>query len=152
MFLDFAKLIASKVESARKVEGIITSLRSEIELKHKVLSQEMIESILKVEASVKRPRINATASDIIRAVANHYHLKQSALKGKQRVKNLVHARHIAMYLLKDELSLPLTEIGKWFSGRDHTSVLHAVKKIELELTSDDELQQDVSALRTTLSA
>lgn len=150
--IDIAKLIASKVESARKIEGIITSLRSEVELKKKLITPELVESILKIEVESKRPKIRATASDIIRAVANHFHLKQSALKGQSRVKNLVNARHIAMYLLKEELSLPLVEIGKWFSGRDHTSVLHAVKKIENDLQFEDMLQQDVSAIRMTLAA
>lgn len=150
--IDIAKLIASKVESARKIEGIITSIRSEVELKKKLITPELIESILKVEVQTKRPQIRATASDIIKTVANHFHLKQSALKGQSRVKNLVTARHIAMYLLKEELSLPLVEIGKWFSGRDHTSVLHAVNKIEADAQKDEVLQQTLSALRMNLVA
>lgn len=149
--IDIAKLIASKVESARKIEGIITSIRSEVELKRKEINPELVESILRVEVQTKRPQIRATASDIIKTVANHYHLKQSALKGQSRVKNLVTARHIAMYLLKEELSLPLVEIGKWFSGRDHTSVLHAVNKIEADAQKDEELQQILSALRMNLA-
>lgn len=150
--IEIAKLIASKVESARKIEGIITSIRSEVELKNKTLDTHLVESILKVEIQSKRPKIRATASDIIKTVANHYHLKQSELKGKSRVKNLVTARHIAMYLLKEELSLPLMEIGKWFSGRDHTSVIHAVRKVEDDLQRDEDLQQTVSALRMNLAA
>ncbi len=78
-------------------------------------------------------------------------MKQTALKGKRRVKSLVTARHIAMYLLKSELDLPLAEIGRWFSGRDHTSVLHAVRKVEKDLKNDNLIMRDVSALRTTLS-
>lgn len=150
--IDIAKLIASKVESARKLEGIITSIRSEVELKKKAITPELVEGILKLEITSKRPKIKATASDIIKTVANHFHFKQSALKGQSRVKSLVQARHIAMYLLKEELSLPLVEIGKWFSGRDHTSVLHAVRKIEDDLQKDDSLQQTVSALRMNLAA
>lgn len=150
--IELAKIIAAKVESARKIEGIITSLRSEVELKRKTISPELIEEILKTEIRSNTPRITASPSDIIRTVANHYHVKQVALKGKSRVKHLVTARHIAMYLLKKELSMPLTEIGRWFSGRDHTSILHATRKIEKELVSDQTLQQDLAAVRTTLAA
>ena len=57
-----------------------------------------------------------------------------------------------MYLLKKELSLPLAEIGRWFASRDHTSVLHAVRKVEKEIVLDEELRQDVSALQMTLAA
>lgn len=150
--IELAKIIAAKVESARKIEGIITSLRSEIELKGKTISAELIDEILRTEIKSTTPRITASPSDIIRTVANHYHVKQIALKGKSRVKHLVTARHIAMYLLKKELSMPLTEIGRWFSGRDHTSILHATRKIERDIVQDQLLQQDLSALRTTLAA
>jgi chromosomal replication initiator protein len=150
--IDLAKVIASKVESARKIEGIITSIRSEIELKHRELNLELIEDILQVEVEVKRPRIKVAPADVIKTVANHYHVKQSSLKGSSRLKSLVTARHIAMYLLKKELSLPLTEIGRWFASRDHTSVLHAVKKVEKDMALSDELRQDVSALQMTLAA
>lgn len=149
--INLAKEIASKVDSARKIEGVITSIRSEVELKGKTISPELISQLLESEVSDKRPQINASPSDIIKAVADHYKLKQTALKGKKRVKSLVTARHIAMFLLKTELDLPLIEIGRWFSGRDHTSVLHAVKKIEKDLVINDVIKRDVSALRTTLS-
>lgn len=150
--IELAKTIASRVESARKIEGIITSIRSEVELKHRLISPELIDDILKNEVEHKRPRIKAKPADIIKTVSDHYRIKQTALKGKNRVKNLVTARHIAMYLMKKELSLPLVEIGQWFSGRDHTSVLHAVHKIEEELRTNEIIQQDVSALRMTLAA
>jgi chromosomal replication initiator protein len=150
--IDLAKIIASKVESARKIEGIITSIRSEIELKKKELNQDLIEDILQVEVETKRLRIKVSPADVLKTVANHYHVKQSSLKGSSRLKSLVTARHVAMYLLKKELSMPLTEIGRWFASRDHTSVLHAVKKVEKEVVLNDEIRQDVSALQMTLAA
>ena len=152
MNIDLAKIIAAKVESARKIEGIITSIRSAIELQHRELNEDLLEELLQSEVEVKRARIKVAPAEIIKTVSNHYHVKQISVKGTSRLKNLVTARHIAMYLLKKELSLPLVEIGRWFTGRDHTSVLHAVKKIEKDLLFDEQLQQDVSALQTTLSA
>ncbi len=150
--IDIAKTIASKVESARKIEGIIISIRSEVELKGKTIDENLVNSLLNNEVVRKKAVINVTPSEIIKTVANHYRLKQTALKGKRRVKALVNARHIAMYLLKIELNLSFAEIGRWFSGRDHTSVLHAVRKIEKELKINDLVKRDVSALRTTLIA
>lgn len=148
--IELAKTIASRVESARKIEGIITSIRLAVELKKKEITPELIEEILSSEVAEKRPVIKASPQDVIKSVANHYHLKQAAIKGKRRVKSLVQARHIAMYILKEDLNLPLVEIGKWFSGRDHTTVLHAVNKIEDQILKDSAIQRDISALRMTL--
>lgn len=149
---DLARIIAAKVDSARKIEGVIKSIRSEVELKGKTISQELIAQILESETPEKKTHLNASPTDVIKAVADHYKLKQTALKGKRRVKSLVNARHIAMFLLKNELDLPLVEIGRWFSGRDHTSVLHAVRKIEKDLQTDEIIRRDISSLRLFLSA
>ena len=148
--IDMAKEIAAHVESARKIEGIITAIRSEVELKGKQITPELISSLVEHEQPTVR-RISASPSDVIKAVAVHFHLTQSSLKGKSRVKHLVGARHLTMYVMKQELSMPLVEIGRWFSGRDHTSVIHAVKKIDEDLKNSIQLQQDLSAIKTTLS-
>jgi len=150
--MDLAQIIASRVDSARKIEGIITSIRSEVELKKRQINIELIEDILGSETEKKRPLLKVTPSDVLRAVANHYHVKQAAIKGQRRVSALVQARHVAMYLFKEELHLPLTEIGKWFSNRDHTSALHAIRKIDAELNQNELLQRDISALRMSLQA
>lgn len=150
--MDIAQLIASRVDSARKIEGIITKLRSAVELQRKPISTELVESLLLTETDQQRTALKVSPSDVIRTVANHFHVKQSALKGQQRVAHLVKARHVAMYLLKEDLGLPLTEIARWFANRDHTSALHAVRKINQQLVKDELLQRDVSALRMSLTA
>lgn len=150
--IEDAKLIASKVDSARKIEGMIKSLRSEVELKKKVITPDLINELLKAEPGAEKVQLRVTPNDILRAVANHYHVKQASIKGQQRLQELVKARHVAMYLFKEDLQMPLVEIGRWFSNRDHTSALHATRKVEQMLKEDDLLQRDVSALRMSLNA
>ncbi|MDA1079634.1 MAG: chromosomal replication initiator protein DnaA [bacterium] len=151
--IDLAKRIAETVDSARKIEGIITLLRSAVELQGREVNTELIEQIISAQKPAEQHLSQRTSpSEVIKTVATHFSVKQIAIKGKSRVKNLVTARHIAMYLLKQELSLPLVEIGRWFANRDHTSVLHAVKKIEQELLYDQQLQQEVSFIRKSLQA
>jgi len=150
--MSIAQLIASKVDSARKIEGVIKLIKSAIELQNKELNEELINSILKTEKTNYTQKLKVTPQDIIKAVANHYHVKQTAIKGKVRVKSLVTARHVAMYLMDLELNIPLVEIGRWFSNRDHTTVIHAKKKINNKLSKDDLLQRDISALKMSLSA
>lgn len=153
MTMEIAQQIASQVDSARRIEGLIKRIKSAIELQNKELNTDLVAELLKAEnGSQTKTRLRVSANDVIRAVANHYHVKQSAIKGKRRVASLVKARHVAMYLLKEELHMPLTEIGRWFSNRDHTSALHATRKISDALQEDGHLQRDVSALRMSLSA
>lgn len=151
--IDLAQKIAASVDSARRIEGIIKKIRSAVELQGANINQELVENILKGELRQNHQKtIKVKPPEIIKTVANHYRVKQSALRGKKRSKELVRARHVTMYFLRNELRISLEEIGQWFSGRDHTSVIHAVKKIEQELLSDNELQQDVSAIKMSLMA
>jgi len=150
--MNLAQLIASKVDSARKIEGIINLLKSKQELEHRTIDQTLIEELLRLEGNKRPNLIKVQPEEIIKTVANHFRIKQSAVRGQSRMKDLVTARHIAMYLLRQELKLPLEEIGKWFSNRDHTSVLHATQKIEAQVIINDAIGQDVSALRMSLTA
>lgn len=149
--MELAQLIAAKVDSARRIEGIIKQLRSEVELKNREISEPLINSILHSTENLPRPdRLRVKPQEIIKTTANHFRVKQSAIKGKRRIKDLVNARHIAMFLLRTELKMPLEEIGRWFSGRDHTSVLHAIKKINKEIANETPMSRDISALKMSL--
>ena len=151
--IELAQRIASQVDSARRIEGIIKKIRSAVELQNLNIDSSLIDKILQTEVRQNQQKIiKAKPQDIIKTVANHYRMKQSAVRGKRRSKELVKARHIAMYLLRNELQIPLEEIGQWFSGRDHSSVIHAVKKIEQDLITDQNIQQDVSAMKMSLIA
>jgi chromosomal replication initiator protein len=150
--MGLAQHIASKVDSARRIEGIIKQLRSEVELKDQEITQELIERLVKAEAKPEKTILRVKPQEVIKTVANHYRIKQSAIKGKRRTKDIVNARHAAMFVLRKELNMPLEEIGKWFSGRDHTSVLHAVNKIEKEVIEEDLMRQDISAIKMSLTA
>lgn len=151
--IDLAQRIASQVDSARKIEGIVKRIRSAIELQNAQLNIDLIDKILQTEnKNISQKILKVKPQDVIKTVANHYRLKQSSVKGKSRSKELVKARHIAMFLLRTELQVSLEEIGQWFAGRDHSSVLHAIRKIETDAVSDAHLQQDISALKMSLTA
>jgi chromosomal replication initiator protein len=149
--IELAKQIAAKVDSARKIEGLIKRLKSAVELQNKEMNSELVDELLQKESNGIKTKLKVSPTEIISAVATHYHVKQSAIRGKRRVQALVKARHVAMYLLKEELHMPLTEIGRWFSNRDHTSALHATRKIKKALNEDQYLQRDVAALKTSLA-
>lgn len=148
--MELAQVIATRIDSARKLEGIIKSIKSEVELKHRAITPELIDELCKVEGEKPVQRLRVKPTDVIKTVADFYQLKQSELRGKVRVKSIVKARHIAMYFLKEDLKLPYMEVGRWFSNRDHTSAIHALRKVTEDMQHDQELRKEMQTLRIQL--
>ena len=84
---------------------------------------------------------------IINIVADYYNISSSQLTGKIRTGQIVLARHMAMYLIRDILDLPLKKIGDAFGGRDHTTVMSAIEKVENELKNNPLLVNVVEELK-----
>ncbi len=95
----------------------------------------------------KRVRIE----DIQRVVARHYNVSRTELLSNRRTRTIVKPRQVAMYLAKILTPRSLPEIGRRFGGRDHTTVLHAVRKIESMTSSDNTLAQEVELLKRLIS-
>jgi chromosomal replication initiator protein len=148
--MEFAQTIASQVDSARKLEGIVKKLQSELELKKRPLNHELINEILVEQHQSNYQHRRIHSKEVLSAVANHYSIKQKAICGTSRQKEIVIARHVAMYLLKVLLSLSYSEIGQLFSNRDHTSVMHGVNKIDTTIKKDELLAQEVAAIKTSV--
>ena len=91
-----------------------------------------------------------TLDDIIKAVSNHFNVKISDLKSTRRTRNIVYPRQIAMYLSKILTKKSLLDIGRSFGGRDHTTVIHSVKKIEKKIKDDKEIESDIRILEKSL--
>lgn len=148
--IELAQIIASHIDSARKLEGIVIRLKSEVELNHKPLDHNLVLAILGTEHQEEKLNRRLQPAEVLSAVANHYSIKQAVIKGQRRQKEIIHARHIAMFLLKAELDLSYGEIGKIFSNRDHTSVLHGVQKINEQIKQDEYLAQEIAAIKTSI--
>lgn len=88
-----------------------------------------------------------TVSEIQQVVSNHYRLSRSELLADRRQRPLVHARQIGMYLARKLTHKSLPDIGRFFGGRDHSTVLHACRKIEARLQADEDLAGEVELLR-----
>ncbi|MBE6141260.1 MAG: chromosomal replication initiator protein DnaA [Erysipelotrichaceae bacterium] len=84
---------------------------------------------------------------IINTVADYYSLIPSQITGKIRTGQIALARHIAIYLIRQELDVPLTKIGTMFGGKDHTTIMHAIKHVENELKTNPEMKEAVTQLQ-----
>ena len=146
--LDF---IAQRVsENIRELEGSFNRVVAFGRLTGEDLSLALAARALGDLAPAPRRRIPPPET-IIDAVAEYYGLPPQRLAGQARDRHLVHARHVAMYLLRYDGHRPLTEIGKMLGKRDHTTVMHGTEKIERTLATDPELRGELAAIRAALA-
>lgn len=89
---------------------------------------------------------------IINVVADYYNLTPSQLTGKIRTGQIALARHIAMYLIRNTLDIPLKKIGDMFGGKDHTTVMSGIQKVDNELKTDEDLRTAIDELKKRLKA
>jgi len=108
------------------------------------LAQESLSDILR--ASDRK----LTIEEIQRKVAEHYNIRLSDLIGPKRVRNIARPRQVAMYLAKQLTLRSLPEIGRRFGGRDHTTIMHGVRKIEELMATDSDLVDNLAMLRRAL--
>ena len=138
-------LVASRVQSnTRELEGAITKLD--------LLSHQhggVIDEALAVEALEGMPELqrpNITIGQIIEVVTVHYGVKVSDLQSKRRTKSIALPRQVAMYLGRQNTSLSLEEIGGYFGGRDHTTVLHANRQITTACQNEPAFKEELDGL------
>ena len=89
---------------------------------------------------------------IINVVADYYNLTSSQLTGKTRTGQIALARHIAMYLIRINIDIPLTKVGSTFGGRDHTTVMNGISKVESMLKTDEQLKAVINTLQKRLKS
>jgi len=110
------------------------------------LAQDCLADILR--ASDRK----VTVEEIQRKVSEHYNIRLSDIIGPKRVRTIARPRQVAMYLAKQLTSRSLPEIGRRFGGRDHTTIMHGVKRIEELKGHDHQIAEDLELLRRTLEA
>ena len=143
------EFLAQRISSnVRVLEGALTRLFAFAELVGREVSLEMAKECLSdiIRASEKK----VTIDEIIRKVADHYKLRVNDILSARRSRNVARPRQVAMYLAKNLTAKSLPEIGRRFGGRDHTTVIHAVKKINELKASDPAIEEDVELLRRML--
>jgi len=133
---DVRIFIATKTKSnVRELEGALTRLLAVSSVTGQPISLAMAHQTLKHLNTAVEKRISVDS--ILRAVAERFNLQPAQLKMKSNTRQIAYPRQIAMYLVKDLTHASLPEIGRYFGGKHHTTVLHSIQKIE-ELRQHDE--------------
>jgi chromosomal replication initiator protein len=146
---DVAFFVAKNVRAnVRELEGALRKVLAFAKFSHKEISIALAREALKDLLSIQNRQISV--ENIQKTVADFYKIKVADMYSKKRPASIARPRQIAMYLAKELTQKSLPEIGELFGGRDHTTVLHAVRKIGGERGKDSELNQQLHVLEQTL--
>lgn len=145
------EFLAHRITSnVRVLEGALTRLFAFASLVGREINMELTQDCL---ADVLRDsERKISVEEIQRKVSDHYNIRLSDMIGPKRLRSYARPRQVAMYLCKQMTSRSLPEIGRRFGGRDHTTVMHGVKRIEELKVSDDQIAEDLQLLRRALES
>ena len=132
----------------RELEGMLLRLGALSSLTKVEISLGMAREALK-EIIVDKSK-DITIEMIQKQVCDHFHLRLSEIKSDKRLKNIVFPRQIAIFLCRELTKASYPEIGEKFGGKDHSTIIHSAKKIELQLAGDLTLRETVDGLRKAL--
>ena len=146
---DVAEFLAQAVKSnIRELEGCLARVVAYASLSGKPIDLSITKETLEgVYSDSKR---NVDITQIQKAAVKYFGLKPNDLKSKSRTKKLVVARQLAMYLCRQYTEESLPQIGKFFGGRDHSTVIHATRKIKKEIEVNTKLYNDLKAIEKIL--
>jgi chromosomal replication initiator protein len=146
---DVRTYIATKTKSnVRELEGALTRLIAVSSLTGEPINMAMAQQALKYLGARGERRISLEA--IVRAVADRFNLSPSQLKMKSNSRQIAYPRQVAMYLCKELTTASLPEIGRYFGGKHHTTVLHSIQKIDDLRKRDEDLNRLIQSLFDSL--
>jgi chromosomal replication initiator protein len=141
--------IATKTKSnVRELEGALTRLMAVASLTRQPITLSMAQQTLKHLSAAPERKISVES--ILRAVGERFNMQPAQLKVKSNTKQIAYPRQVAMYLVKELTHASLPEIGRYFGGKHHTTVLHSVQKIEELRQHDEVLNNLIQALMNSL--
>tara|TARA_B100001123_G_scaffold448544_1_gene610119 strand:- start:3011 stop:4405 length:1395 start_codon:yes stop_codon:yes gene_type:complete len=143
------EFLAHRISSnVRELEGALNRVVAYSTLVGRSITVEMAHEILSDLLRANDRRV--TIEDIQKRVAAHYNIRLADMHSARRARSVARPRQVAMFLAKQLTSRSLPEIGRKFGGRDHTTVMHAVRKVEQLCSEDASLAEDVELLRRTI--
>jgi chromosomal replication initiator protein len=155
---DVIRFIAENIRSnVRELEGSIIKLLAYASLRHEEITTEVAREALRdklriSELNAPSDTAELTLTGIQHAVAKEWGVTVDGLRSKTRTKTLTIPRQIAMYLTRELLGTQLVEIGQAFGGRDHSTVIHSLEKVQTNISEDPALKQRIGNLQKLLKA
>jgi chromosomal replication initiator protein len=145
------QMIAHRIQdNIRELEGSLNRVIALSRFSGEEITVELCQQAI-ADLAPQQTRRQRSPEKILDTVAEYFNLSPAQVCGKARDKSLVHARHIAMYLLRDEAQRPLTEVGRILGNRDHSTILHGLNKVHESYYADQDLRREIDEIRSRLS-
>lgn len=142
---EIIEYVAEAVQgNIRELEGSLNTIVCQYRLKNKPSSLSEVKNLLK---NNMKPKKNMAIKDVVKIVSEHYKLDEASIYEKTRKKEIVKARQVVMYLLREDFSVSYPLIGQKLGGKDHTTVIHSCLKIKNDLKNDPQLLQELKQIR-----
>ena len=143
---DVLEFIANRVNGGgRELEGALNRVTAYQQFNHAAITLDLAAMVLR-DMSANPDQCRIKIDDILKIIGRHYNVARTDLLSPRRARSVVVPRQVGMYLAKKMTARSLPEIGRRFGGRDHSTVLHAVRKIEDLIKTDDRLAREVALL------
>jgi len=147
--IEAAKIIAEQIDDTRALEGTLLSIYAKaIGLTNKI-DLEVVDVFFSQKKKTFVKKINS--GDIIKIVCSYYNVKQSQIKSDSRASEIVLPRQIIMYLLRIELKIKLQEVAYILKRKDHTTIIHAVDKLNRLISKDPNIKEDIDRIMKTIN-
>ncbi|NOY14983.1 MAG: chromosomal replication initiator protein DnaA [bacterium] len=146
---ELVEMLASHpFENAREIEGVILKLETLNHLQKKELTPDLVQSILGEGGAVRKTH---DPKKILKTVSRFFGVPVKDIKGQGRQSKIAMARHVAVFLCRSELNLPFVAIGRLFGGRDHSTIIHSVEKVEKMFKTKKEIRQAIISIKGELN-
>lgn len=136
--------------SVRELEGALNRVIAYATLHDAPLSVNLAAQALEHIYSDSKPASNLTVKEVLEGICRYYNVDPERLMGKQRDREIVWPRQVAMYLMREETDASLFQIGVELGGRDHTTIMHGWEKVHSEVTNNDRVRREIAAVLESL--
>lgn len=138
-------IAASISGSIRELEGSLNTVICQIQLKKRDLS---INEVKKLIRNNIKPSKNVSIQNVVKTISDFYDINEESIYEKTRRKEIVRARQLIMYILREDFNISYPLIGQKLGGKDHTTVIHSCLKIKSDIKEDQKLVRDLETIRT----
>src|SRR5256884_162426 len=136
--------------SVRELEGSLNRVIAYATLHDAPLSVSLAAKALEDLYTESKTLSTLTIPEVLEGVCRYYNVDPEVLQGKQRDRNIVWPRQVAMYVMREETNASLFQIGSALGGRDHTTIIHGCEKVHTEITNNDRIRREIAAVLETL--
>ena len=132
--------------SVRELEGALNRVIAYATLHDAPITVGLAAQALENIYKEKKPASTLTVAEVLEGVCRYYNVSNELIRGKQRDREIVWPRQVAMYLMREETNASLLQIGTALGGRDHTTIMHGWEKVHTEITNNERIRQEIAAV------